>query len=325
MLDWLNNYYLEILVNLQILLGHDLLSCSAVDRLKIFSAVMFGIFVLRIILHHLILRRLRNDSEEYTEANYPALVRLYHEAAASLRLRRIPRLYQFCNRKPLVFTIGTIRPAVFLAPRLLDKLDNSELRAVLLHELTHVKRRDSLLVWLLESGIVIFPLLVIGFFAWHFAFSVTASTLAMWSAILFVVIFRGLLWRWLLFLRELSCDDGAIKAKTDPLVLASAILNVSRESRLLPSYGWRSGLAFSQTLLPATAQIEMRTRRLLNYKWPWFKFFLAKLTTFIVAIALTFITLFVWQFHKTHGNFSVTIEHSDACHRHQVVLVEDNG
>lgn len=50
----------------------------------------------------------------------------------------------------LAFTAGLLRPRIYLSPALLGELSSAELEATLLHEATHVARRDPLRCWLVE-------------------------------------------------------------------------------------------------------------------------------------------------------------------------------
>ncbi len=52
---------------------------------------------------------------------------------------------------PIVAVVGVLRPRLFLASSVLDRLSASELRAVLDHERAHVDRRDNLKRWLVRS------------------------------------------------------------------------------------------------------------------------------------------------------------------------------
>lgn len=320
MFEWLSNFYLQLIVNFKILFVSDMVNCYAVDRLHLFSGVLLGIFGLKVIIHHIIFWRLRHKFPQYSSQTHPAVITIFKSAAQALNIRRLPELYQFQNSRPLVFTIGTLKPAIFLAPALLEKLRSEELEAVLLHELNHVKRRDTFLVWLLELAIVCIPLLIIQFFGFHFAFSGPASDLAIWVAVSIIIAFRRFFWRWLLVLRELSCDDGAIKAKTDPLVLASAIVNVARLALWLPKFRWQYGLAFAQTLLPQMAKLEMRAKRLLDYRRPRIKHLYGKLALGLTAIIIVSVAIFLWRFHSMYGDFSLAVQHFDDCTRHVIVM-----
>lgn len=50
---------------------------------------------------------------------------------------------------PVPAVTGLLRPAILLPPATLERLDEGELRLVLLHELAHLRRRDLWLNWLL--------------------------------------------------------------------------------------------------------------------------------------------------------------------------------
>jgi Zn-dependent protease with chaperone function len=52
---------------------------------------------------------------------------------------------------PVVAVVGVLRPRLFLAASVLDRLSPAELRAVLDHERAHLDRRDNLKRWLLRS------------------------------------------------------------------------------------------------------------------------------------------------------------------------------
>jgi len=43
-----------------------------------------------------------------------------------------------------VFTLGVVRSAIFIVPRVAAALTDDELTATLVHELAHVRRRDNL-------------------------------------------------------------------------------------------------------------------------------------------------------------------------------------
>jgi BlaR1 peptidase M56 len=55
------------------------------------------------------------------------------------------------SRFPVVAVAGVVRPRLFLARSVHDRLSPAELRAVLAHEKAHLDRRDNLKRWLLHS------------------------------------------------------------------------------------------------------------------------------------------------------------------------------
>jgi len=127
------------------------------------------------------------------------------------------------------FTIGWLRPRVYIAKKLIERLSHDELTAVLAHERAHVERRDPL------------RLSVLRFFArtlfWIPALARLADDVADEA--------------------EVAADDEA--AANQPLVLASAILSVAqwitptarRETRVTGAVG-----------LVCHDMVERRVRRL---------------------------------------------------------------
>ena len=74
----------------------------------------------------------------------PQLERYAAEIGGALGLPRVPRIYSTSPRlRPMVWWTGG-RVRVLIPSVLLAELDQTELRAVLAHELAHVRRRDQL-------------------------------------------------------------------------------------------------------------------------------------------------------------------------------------
>ncbi|NIR47289.1 M56 family metallopeptidase [candidate division KSB1 bacterium] len=324
MFEWFSEQYIELLANVKILLG-DLTHCFAVDRLRIFSLILAAIFGIKIILHHLIYHRLKMNFPEYSASEHPTLRQVFSDAVQKVSLKRVPRLHQFRNQNPLVFAIGTFRPMIFLAPALLKHLTRNELEAVLVHELAHIKHRDTFLKWLLELALVAIPLLVVVLFAFNFVFSGFSSQLAFWGSMILVLLFRGVIWKQIIFLRELACDDQSVKADADPVNLASSLVKVCQTAKALPTKRWGNGLVFAQTLIPTFSKLEFRIQRLLSYKTPRFRMFFAKVVR-VTAWSLLFGFLaLAWRFHSTHGLIELKILHIQQANDcvHKIVLVDN--
>jgi beta-lactamase regulating signal transducer with metallopeptidase domain len=80
---------------------------------------------------------------------------LVGDLAARLGLTQAPRI-AVVDFRGSPFVCGLFRPVLVLPLRLLQTLDNAQLRLVLLHELAHVRRRDLLWGWLPEIARVIY-------------------------------------------------------------------------------------------------------------------------------------------------------------------------
>jgi beta-lactamase regulating signal transducer with metallopeptidase domain len=72
---------------------------------------------------------------------------LLEQIAIDFRVARVPELVT-TTRATGPFLFGVLRPRIVLPQRLIDELDQPELRAVLTHELVHWKRRDTWIGWL---------------------------------------------------------------------------------------------------------------------------------------------------------------------------------
>ena len=134
------------------------------------------------------------------------------------------------SERPAAFTIGIIRPSIYLTTGLIAEMSETELEAVVAHEYAHIKRKDNLSRFL--ASLVkdfLFPLPIV-----HFLFG--------------------------LFMREkeLAADELAVKMTGKPYELASAMLTMSKLSGFRPSF-------FGAALIaPAEATAEIRIRRLLG-------------------------------------------------------------
>lgn len=323
MFEWLSEQYLQLIANSNILFGH-FVECYAVERLRLFAFALFTLLVIKVGIHLAVYQRLRRNFSEYSRRSDPYLMNIFDRAIAKIKLKRMPLLYKFCNKKPLLFTIGTLKPAIFMAPLIPEKLSAEELEAGLLHELNHIKRFDTLYVWMLELLFAAIPLLIVQFFAFYFVFDGTNSEIVIWGTVVFIVVFRVFAWRRIFFFRELSCDVHSIQAKANPLTLASALVKVCRLGNSLPRYRWTHGLAFAKTLLPTGPGLEKRVRRLINYKTPKLKQFMVEAAGITIIMLVIGIFLFLLRFHTAYGLVKVKIEHThiDDCN-HEVILVED--
>ena len=70
-----------------------------------------------------------------------AFVRKY----SSLLNIRMPKIYIVDKAKPIAFSFKSFRSAIFVSVGMLDILSKKEIQAVLLHELTHIKQKSSVL------------------------------------------------------------------------------------------------------------------------------------------------------------------------------------
>lgn len=134
------------------------------------------------------------------------------QLAASASIRRI-RLLE--SPRPLAFTLGYLAPSVAVSDTLLRVLNDAELRAVLLHEAEHLRRRDPL------------RLLVVTVIARAFAYAPLFGVLA--NA------FR--------VAKEVEADEAAIRAMGSQRALVSALLSAGSYESEGASAGFADALS----------------------------------------------------------------------------------
>ncbi|MFQ5637780.1 MAG: M56 family metallopeptidase [bacterium] len=313
MFEWLSSQYVKLILNYQILLGNPS-GCGAVELLRLFTFTLGVILVGKLFIHVIVFSHLKRRFPKFSEGEFPDFFSILKRSAEKVQLVNIPPIFQFSNERPLVFTIGSLRPAIFLAPRLVEKLQPEELEAALIHEFTHIKRRDNLLIWFLEIFFLATPLLIVQVFAISFIFSIENSVYAILGTLAGLTIFKAFIWQRILYLRELSCDDLSVDKIKDPLILAASLTNVWRIGKKLPKYRWQRGLSFAQTLLPVSLSLDFRIERLLNYKRPWFKFFLGKAFKVTGVLFVIFTVVFLVWFYSKYGHLNLGIQDAHRFH-----------
>ena len=286
-----------MIANYTILLKNPI-HCGTVELLRLFSLTLLVVFILRLAAHWIVFFRMRRSFTRYNEEEHESLIQIYRRAAQKAGVQSLPPLFKFLNNSPLVFTIGCWKPSIFLAPSVVDSLPPQELEASLVHELIHLKRKDAFLVWFLEIVLVSIPILTIQVFALSFVYSVTNSVYAILGALMSLIFFKAFLWERIFFLRELSCDDLSVSAIGEPLILASSIIRVWKLSKNASPHRWTMNLAFAQEFLPTSvSRLELRVRRLIDYKRPRIKFIVGKVLKVAAIVLLLLVVLFLWIFH----------------------------
>ncbi|HSJ96613.1 MAG TPA: M48 family metalloprotease [Myxococcota bacterium] len=302
MFEWFFAPYARLLQGLQGLLVIPGTCGAPVDVLRALTLLLCGAAGARIWGHCVAIRRLRRRFPVYGPEEFPGLYDRYREAGARVGLKRLPPLHRHADEGPLAFTTGCFRPAVFLAPVLIRSLGADELRAVLVHELVHVRRRDNLRAWLgslLPIGAVVVLLQVAALYALfrmeqrlgfaHAGLVVAAVLAVVWA-------FRSVAWPRVVFRRELSCDDRVVEALQNPLVVASSLVQVWRLQRALPR---RTGARWmhAHALIRTRPTVEARVRRLIDYRPAPRRAWLAAARRAMVAAALLWVSLFLWTYH----------------------------
>ena len=157
----------------------------------------------------------------------PALTRLFSSLLSELNLKSTVRLLR-SERTSMPIVYGIVRPAVLL-PAEAEEWSEERRRMVLLHELTHVTRRDCLTQMLAQLACAVY-----------------------W--------FNPLIWfaaRRLRVEREQACDDYVLSIGTKPSDYANHLLEIARSMQERSVFEW------SQTTSVAMARRSQLEERLL--------------------------------------------------------------
>ena len=302
MFEWFFAPYSRLLLGVGALLRIPGNCGAPVDVLRALTLLLCAAAGARIGAHWVADRRLRRRSPLYGQSDFAGLYELYREAGARVGMKRLPPLHQQADEAPLAFTTGCFRPAVFLAPALVRSLGADELRAVLVHELVHVRRRDNLRAWLgslLPIGALVVLLQVAALYALfrmeqrlgfaHAGLVVAAVLALVWT-------FRSVAWPRVVFRRELSCDDHVVEALQNPLVVAASLVQVWRLQRALPR---RPGARWihAHPLLRTRPSVEERVRRLIDYRPDPRRAWRTAARRALAAAALLWTSGFLWTYH----------------------------
>ena len=302
MFEWFFAPYARLLQGVGALLVVPGTCGAPVDVLRALTLLLFGAAGARIGAHWIADRRLRHRSPVYGANEFSGLYDLYREAGTRGGLKRLPPLHRHADEGPLAFTTGCFRPAVFVAPALVRSLGADELRAVLVHELVHGRRRDNLRAWLgslLPIGALVVLLQVATLYALfrmeqrlgfaHAGLVVAAVLAVLWT-------FRSVAWPRLVFRREVTCDDLVVAALQNPLVVAASLVQVWRLQRALPR---RQGARWihAHPLLRTRPTVEERVRRLVDYRPDPRRTWRTAARRALAAAALLWTSAFLWSYH----------------------------
>jgi Zn-dependent protease with chaperone function len=305
MFEWFFAPYARLLWGVESLLRIPGLCGAPVDIARALTLLLFAAAVARIATHCVADRRLRRRSPVYGRDEFAGLYDLYREAGTRVGLKRLPPLHRHADEGPLAFTTGCFRPAVFLAPVVIRSLGTDELRAVLVHELVHVRERDSLRAWLaslVPTGAIVVLLqaaaLYLLFFRMEIHLGFAQAGLLVAGVLGLLWTFRSVVWPRVVFRRELSCDARVVEAVQNPLVVAASLVEVWRLQRALPR---RPGARWvhAHPLIRTRPSVEERIRRLMDYRPVPRRAWLIAARRTLAAAALLWTVLFLWIYHTS--------------------------
>jgi len=174
-----------------------------------------------------------------SETEYPKLHLMVNELAHSANIPK-PKVGISQINAPNAFAFGRSKRdgRVCVTQGLLKLLNEGELKAVLAHEISHIKHRDMVVITTLSVIPLICYFIYVSFF-WSGLFRGrnrnTGAALAIAMAAFFAYMISNLLVLWASRIREYYADYGAAKLTSQPHTLASALFRIVHASALLPS------------------------------------------------------------------------------------------
>ncbi|HEV3048682.1 MAG TPA: M48 family metalloprotease [Longimicrobium sp.] len=306
MFEWFFAPYSKLLWGVEALLLVPSDLCGApVDMGRALTLLLFSAAVARIVVHCVADLRLRRRFPVYGPDEFSGLYDLYREAGARVGLKRLPPLHRHADKGPLAFTTGSFWPAVFVAPAVIRSLGTDELRAVLVHELVHVRQRDNLRAWIGSFlSIAALVLLVqaaalyVMFYQMGLPYGFAQASLLTAGVLALLWTFRSVVWPRVVFGRELSCDERVVKAVQDPLVVAASLVQVWRLQKALSARP-RTRWIHACPLVRSRPSVEQRVRRLMDYRPDPRRARLTLARRALGTAALLWTSLFLWTYHTS--------------------------
>jgi len=189
-------------------------------------AAIAGVLLLRVAIGFLQVRRLRAGC---TAINIVALDPLLQATWQRFQATRPMELCQ-SDRLHVPTAIGFRKPMVLIPSWAMQELSTAELNAILIHELTHLRRRDD---W-------------------------TNLAQQVLKALLF---FHPAVW-WiegqLALEREMACDDAVLTETADPRGYAQCLVSMAEKTFM------RRGLALAQAVVNRMRQTSLRVSQILD-------------------------------------------------------------
>lgn len=175
-------------------------------------------------------------AREVTEAEEPRLAAMVHEVA-NLANMPMPRLYVIDTMTPNAFATGRSpkKAAVAVTAGIRQLLNDRELRAVIGHEMGHVKNRDTLtssIVATIAGAISLIGNVIM--FRTIFGGNQNQNPILMLVAILIAPIAAGMIQMGISRTREFAADKTGAEITHDPEALASALMKLEQGVAMRP-------------------------------------------------------------------------------------------
>jgi heat shock protein HtpX len=199
-----------------------------------------------------------------SESEYPELYQMVSNLSAKAGLPKTPRIGISQIQIPNAFAFGRSKKdaRVCVTKGILDLLDKEELRAVLGHEISHIKHHDVAVITLLSVVPMIMYMIYVTFF-WGGMFGRrrdTGGLIAIGLLALVVYFITNLLVMYGSRIREYYADLGSTQLGNQPHHLATALYKLSLGSARVSRQTLKQAEGMKAFFLndPSRAQMEIR-------------------------------------------------------------------
>lgn len=199
-----------------------------------------------------------------SENDYPELHQMVSNLSAKAGLLKTPKIGVSNLQLPNAFAFGRSRKdaRVCVTKGILDLLDKEELRAVLGHEISHIKHHDVAIITMLSVVPMVMYMIYISFF-WGGMFGRrrdTGAMIAIGLLALVVYFITNLLVMYASRIREYYADLGSTELGTQPYHLATALYKLSLGSARISKKTLKQAEGMKAFFLndPSRAQQEVR-------------------------------------------------------------------
>lgn len=312
--DFLAEIYLRITGNFLFLFENPQ-RLGILTVLMIFLLLVISLTLIKYVLSWVSIRVLKHQLHALQVDGFEQVHLAFKRAALSTGLSRIPALYPFYGHRPLIFTNGTLFHSIFISPLVFEKVTVKELEAIFTHEMIHIQRKDNFLISFLD----VFTIFTVTFTAlffildtivYHnvlyfhfFKHELLVSIVSIVTGLAIIYLVKTVVWRRLIYLRELSCDDRALLKINDPLVMASALAKIWKLENELPKHHWKLKFALIQAFIPPAPGIKNRITRLLDYRISKLRLFFAKTASLFILLFFVLFSFSLYSFSTEYSDF----------------------
>ncbi len=266
---WFVQTFISAYENLQTV--GSIFSISSV-QINVANQILFytGILYLGFVLYHMIqflfgIRSIENFKQKSSEYHFQEYNLFIKKISTTLEIATNVCL-KVSNKITSPLTIGVFKPIILIPFAAINSLSPTQIEAIILHELAHIKRKDYLINLLLLSI----------------------------DVFMFFNPFSRLIKKQIFFEREICCDDIVLKYQYQKSVYVEALVTIASLQVK------HSNSAFALNAVSSKNELLKRVQRIMGLENSD-KSKYNKLTTFVIALLLGFLTLNISPTAKTQN------------------------